>query len=215
MPKMPQSDAPVAEQDVAQTTDTVIRLPQFKMLMILGLLDLGFPIQGFRFNPILASDMDDTLSEQQPRQPMAPPARKTGGKKHLVYTGKAPRVSPMRKPLTVNLSEFPALSRFSANASTSRSKPALFQGPSLKPTRHSISIMENVDPNIVHAPKGVSFSSEQVELPIVGDPPDNLKYTSGQSASSVPPNPIAGEKVSVIEESSHNTDGGRAMEMLE
>ncbi|KAK9028819.1 hypothetical protein V6N11_025957 [Hibiscus sabdariffa] len=41
MPKMPQSDAPVAEQDVAQTTDTVIRLPQFKMLMILGLLDLG------------------------------------------------------------------------------------------------------------------------------------------------------------------------------
>ncbi|KAK8658538.1 hypothetical protein V6N13_036741 [Hibiscus sabdariffa] len=122
----------------------------------------------------------------------------------------------MRKPLTVNLSEFPTLSRFSANASTSRSKPALFQGPPLELTQHSISIMkENVDPNIVHAPKGVSFSSEQVELPIVGDPPDNLKYTSGQSTSSVPPNPIAGEKVSVIEESSHNTDGGHAMEMLE
>ncbi|KAK8658537.1 hypothetical protein V6N13_036740 [Hibiscus sabdariffa] len=48
------------------------------------------PIQGSRFNPILASNMEDTLSEQQPRQPMAPLACKTGGKKHLVSTGKAP-----------------------------------------------------------------------------------------------------------------------------
>ncbi|KAK8709756.1 hypothetical protein V6N13_060763 [Hibiscus sabdariffa] len=235
MPQMPQSDALVAEHDVATTTDISPPAQDANDVGSFGPWMLAerrprrnarihnatsntvpLPVQGSRFNPILASDTEDTFSEQQPRKPIAPLARKTGGKKHLVSTGKAPRVSPMRKPLTVNLSEFPVLSRFSVNASTSRSKPALFQGVSLEPTRHSISIMkENADPNFIHVPKGVSIISEQVELPMVGDPPDNLKNTSGQSASSGPPNPIAGDKFTVIEESSHSTDGDRAMEMLE
>ncbi|KAK8606513.1 hypothetical protein V6N13_030794 [Hibiscus sabdariffa] len=185
-------------------------------------------IQGSRFNPFLASDADTevaifvgnkvtpTVSSQQARQPLAPSTLKDSGKKKVVSTGKTPRASPMRKPLQVNLSDFPVLSRFSAKASSSRSKPALNQGTPLDSTRHATSVMkENDEPNIVNMPRGFVDTLERADVPIVGDPPDVVTNMDGQLVDRHLPLQGSGKPGVVPDVNSHSADGYRVMAMLE
>ncbi|KAK8691468.1 hypothetical protein V6N13_074978 [Hibiscus sabdariffa] len=116
----------------------------------------------------------------------------------------------MCKPLQVNLSDFPVLSRFSAKASSSRSKP-------LDTTRHSITVMkENADPNIVNLPRGSDATMVTAEGSIMGDPPDRSSPAAGgQLADRSSSIPGTGSPDVVTDVNSHNADGDRVMAMLE
>ncbi|KAK8697415.1 hypothetical protein V6N13_113566 [Hibiscus sabdariffa] len=191
------------------------------------------PLQNYssRFNPIIASDIDEevafsagtkaahTVSPHHDRKSLNPSSLKASGKKKVVSSGKASRVSPMRKPLQVNLSDFPVLSRFSAKASSSRSKP-------LDTTRHSTTIMkENADPNIVNLPRVSDTSSRftssdatmvMAEGSFVGDPPDrSAQAAGGQFADRSLSIPGTGSPDIVTDVNSHNAEGDRVMAMLE
>ncbi|KAK8573416.1 hypothetical protein V6N13_100213 [Hibiscus sabdariffa] len=122
-------------------------------------------VQGSRFNPIFTSNMDKELafptgnnmvppkasvpSLHQTRKTTAPSNLEANAKMKMISTGKMPKVIPLRKPMTVNLSDFLVQSRFSAKASSS--KQAASHETLLDSTRHSTTTMkENDDPNIVH-----------------------------------------------------------------
>ncbi|KAK8607451.1 hypothetical protein V6N13_053186 [Hibiscus sabdariffa] len=192
-------------------------------------VDTPTPVQGSRFSPILTSDMDEEFallarnkvvrpkasvpsSLHQSRKTSVPPMLKANAKKKMILAGKALKVTPMRKPLIVNLSDFPILSRFSAKASSS--KPATRQGTLLDSTRHSATTMkENAKPNIVHS--GSAIISEQVEAPILGDPLDASTGTGDQLDPLVLPNSVSENSSIAFAQSNHNTDGGRVVAMLE
>ncbi|KAL4361184.1 hypothetical protein GQ457_04G025550 [Hibiscus cannabinus] len=130
------------------------------------------PIQnlGSRFSPIIVSDIDEevafsagtkvthTVSSQHDRTSLNSSTLKASGKKKVVSSGKAPRVSLMRKTLQVNLSDFPPLDT----------------------TRHSTIVMkENADPNIVNLPRGSNATMVIAEGSIMGAPPDRSDPAAG------------------------------------
>ncbi|KAK8617252.1 hypothetical protein V6N13_080170 [Hibiscus sabdariffa] len=110
------------------------------------------PIQTSRFNPILDAESDDVTT-----------------------TSKASKAPGFRKPLTINLSEFHALSRFASKTFSSRSSSNENQGISLDKTRHMATVMqENANPNVIHVPLVNNTSTDLALAPTLGDPPDML-----------------------------------------
>ncbi|KAK8624406.1 hypothetical protein V6N13_065751 [Hibiscus sabdariffa] len=109
------------------------------------------------------------------------PPEMASNKNKVTPASKTSRDPIIRKPLTVNLSDFPVLSRFASKASSSRLLVHKQHGPALDITRHSTTIMkENIDPNVVQVPSEANGSSELIDVPILGDPPD-LSLVGGQS----------------------------------
>ncbi|KAK8658098.1 hypothetical protein V6N13_036310 [Hibiscus sabdariffa] len=75
---------------------------------------------------------------------------KSIAKKKSGALGKGSKAVAIKKPLTVNLSDFPALSRFSHKASTSKTSSYDVHTSILDKSKHSATVMkENDDPNIV------------------------------------------------------------------
>ncbi|KAK8635575.1 hypothetical protein V6N13_004308 [Hibiscus sabdariffa] len=131
-----------------------------------------------RFQPIFVSDSDDVnVNHSIPHAPshVSPlptmvqksMSTKSIAKKKSAALGKSSKAVTVKKPLMVNLSDFPALSRFSHKASTSKT---------LDKSKHSATVMkENDDPNIVDGsfiPPVLNTVSSS--CPPLGDPPDTL-----------------------------------------
>ncbi|KAK8637494.1 hypothetical protein V6N13_064913 [Hibiscus sabdariffa] len=177
-------------------------------------------VQGSRFNPIHASDMDEEpagnnvvppkssvpSSLHQSRKTTAPSHLKVAAKKKMILAGKMPKATPLRKPMTVNLSDFPILSKFSATASSSKS--ATTQGTLLDKTRHSVTTMnENADPNIVHS--GSATNLAQDKSLILGDPPDVITGSDGPLGPSIMLKSASGDTLTKPARSNQHTDEGR------
>ncbi|KAK8606369.1 hypothetical protein V6N13_030652 [Hibiscus sabdariffa] len=98
----------------------------------------------------------------------------------------------VRKPLMMNLFDFPALSRFSHKASTSKTSASLDQRSTLDKSKHSATVMqENENPNIVAGsffPPDVNADSYNV--PPLGDPPDPSFRLDTDARDQLPPAPL-------------------------
>ncbi|KAK8598334.1 hypothetical protein V6N13_094307 [Hibiscus sabdariffa] len=115
-----------------------------------------FPVQTSRFNPIHVTESDEGIDisagvntpsaapAHQPRKSSGPSITRQFSKKKMVAASKVPTATVIRKPLTMNIADFPALSRFTSKASSSRAKassshsnPIINQGISLDKSRYT------------------------------------------------------------------------------
>ncbi|KAL4331840.1 hypothetical protein GQ457_07G045030 [Hibiscus cannabinus] len=147
-----------------------------------------FPVQTSRFNPIHVTESDEGIDTSAgvntPSAALAHQARKSSGpsttrqfsKKKMVAASKVPTATVIRKPLTMNIADFPALSRFTSKASSSRAKassshsnPIINQGISLDKSRHTATILqENADPNMIRMVPVNNVPMESVTAPTLG-----------------------------------------------
>ncbi|KAK8490080.1 hypothetical protein V6N11_081551 [Hibiscus sabdariffa] len=144
----------------------------------------GMIFQGSRFNPIreLENDVNDAqpipnalladVPIQHVRSVASIPRVKPRNKGKLTTTPKPAKPITLRKPLVVNLVEFPTLARNQSKASSSCHPP-------LDQLKHTTVVMdENLDPNVSLFPKdSTSLPFSNRNSPI-GEPPDKPTPTS-------------------------------------
>ncbi|KAK8704164.1 hypothetical protein V6N13_047796 [Hibiscus sabdariffa] len=216
----PVSAEPVMEQAPANHPKVSHHTPTVITNQDDGAVGSFGPWMGSRFNPIHASDMDEEpagnnvvppktsvpSSLHQSRKTTAPSHLKVAAKKKMILAGKMSKATPLRKPMTVNLLDFPILSKFSATASSSKS--ATTQGTLLDKTRHSVTTMnENADPNIVHS--GSATNLAQDKSLILGDPPDVITGSDGPFGPSIMLKSASGDTLTKPARSNQHMDEGR------
>ncbi|KAK8662350.1 hypothetical protein V6N13_091929 [Hibiscus sabdariffa] len=141
--------------------------------------------QTSRFSPLLATDSDGVHAghyatagfihaSSTASVPQRPVAVKSLAKKKSTVAGKTSKPAFVKKPLTVNLSDFPALSRFSHKASSSKAPTPENQSIILDKSKHSAIVMtENDNPNIIERSSlPPVLNAECSSCPPLGDPPD-------------------------------------------
>ncbi|KAK8639522.1 hypothetical protein V6N13_137897 [Hibiscus sabdariffa] len=156
--------------------------------------------QASRFSPIFVSDSDGiNVSHSAPTVPTHVPSipgakqKSAMAKKKSAISGRNFKATTVRKPLMMNLSDFPAFSRFSHKASTSKTSASLDQRSTLDKSKHSATVMqENENPNIVAGsffPPDVNADSYNV--PPLGDPPDPSFWLDTDARDQLPPAPLS------------------------